>query len=108
MNTFTKTITVLSIALGSVAMANANPTPTLFANDDSASTRICMAASKTSKLRLNSTIKSASLTKRQAVEDIKCNDMTLIEFVEKYSENATVLNDYLTSGEYSKSLSASN
>lgn len=104
MKTFAKTIAVISIAFGTATMANANTV--LEASDNSASTEICMTATQGSKLKLNQAIKEAGLTKREAVELVKCNGETLVDFVEQHGANVVSINDYITSGQYSENMTA--
>ena len=106
MKTLTKTLAIISLSLGAITVANANPV--LVSTDNSQSTEICMAAASGSKLQLRQAIKDTGLTKQKVNNLISCNGLTLVDFVEAYGSDVVEVNDYITNGEYSKNLTAKN
>lgn len=101
MKTLTKTFALAAFAFSSISIAHA--APELVAADDYVTTKICMVASEGNKGKLSSTIKKAGLTKRYVADHVKCNDLTLVNFIEQYGSNVENMNNFLTGGEYSNS-----
>ncbi|MDO6693547.1 DUF3718 domain-containing protein [Aliiglaciecola sp. 3_MG-2023] len=100
MNTLTKSIAISVLAISSIGLANA--ANVIVPTDNSITTKLCVAATKGSKAKLSKAINDSRLSKRFVVENVKCNELDLVNFVEQFGENPEKMNSFLTSGKYNK------
>ncbi len=73
---------VVSMSLGLAATANASVE--LVAADDSASTKICIAAAQGKKFKVSRATKEAGLTKQYVNQEMTCNGMPINDFAAQY------------------------
>ncbi len=97
-----KTLTKLAVILGTslTLAATASAQTNVEAADDFATSKICAAATKGSRMKLHKAMENAGYTKQFVVENVTCNDMPLVDFVEQYGSNVATVNHYITSGRY--------
>ncbi len=103
MKTLTKVIATTVLTLSTIGVANA--ATQLVATDNLTGTKLCIAAASGSKLKLSREIKNSGLRKHHIVENVKCNDMDLVSFVEQYGSNPHNINTFLAGKDYSKNSS---
>lgn len=75
-------VSIVGMSMGLSGLAQASTTAV--AADQSASTKICMAAIQGNKIRFDQAIKNSGLTKRYVVNELKCNGLPVSEFAEKF------------------------
>ena len=80
MNTLTKTLATITLSLSTIGMANA--ADSLFAADESVSSKLCVVAAQGSKIQLHKSIKDSGLSKRYIAENVTCNDQNILAFVQ--------------------------
>lgn len=97
---------LIAISLSIVSLSTVHAAPEFEPTNNSKFTQICMAAATSSPKKLHRTIRKAKLTKQKALVTVQCNDMTLVDFVAQYSENATEITGFLTDNRIDRSLSA--
>ncbi len=95
MKTFTKVLATLTLSLSVAGMANAS---ILIAKDSSVSTELCMKAASSNKFALNKAIKSSGLSKSFVVNNIKCNEKNITEFVSQHGKSPVKMNALLNQG----------
>ncbi|MEP4298939.1 MAG: DUF3718 domain-containing protein [Paraglaciecola sp.] len=100
MNTFTKIIATSVLTLSAIGMANA--ATEYVAADDYMTSKLCVAATEGSKLKLSKAIEKTGLSKRFIVENVTCNNQEMTSFVEQHGTNVDNINNYLTAGKYSQ------
>lgn len=98
MNTFTKTLATITLSLSTIGMANA--ADSLFAADDSVSSKLCVVAAQGSKIQLHKSIKDSGLSKSYIAENVTCNDQNILAFVQDYAEDPDKMNNVLTNGKF--------
>jgi hypothetical protein len=99
---------ITSISLLSLCVLGAaNAKDILISSDDYVTSNLCVTAAQGNKAKLGREIRKAHLSKTIIVEDVTCNGLNFVAFVEKYGTNVYEINDYLTHGKYS-TLSALN
>lgn len=93
MKTFTKILTTLTVSLAIVGGANATSfEPT----NNSATTQVCVAAAKGSKINLRKTIKENRLTNQYVANKVFCNDLHIMKFVNVYGKSPEKINGMLS------------
>ncbi len=99
-------ITKLAIAAGiSLAVVGAASAKTEFVpTDENVTTQICVTAATGNVMMLRQAVKESRLNAGYVRNELTCNEMPLVEFVEQYGNNIVAINDYITKGEYSDSL----
>lgn len=97
-----KTLNKLAVILGtSFALAATVSAQTeIEAADDFATSKICEAAAKGSRSQVRNAVEHSGLSKQYVANNVTCNDMPLVEFVEQYGANVVSVNEYITSGRY--------
>ena len=93
MNTTTKVLTTLALSLTIASSVNAT---SFEATNNSVTTKICIAAVEGNKNKLRNTIKENKLAKSYVSNEIKCNNLHLMEFVAKYSKSPEKINNLLS------------
>ncbi len=93
MHTTTKILTTLALSLTIAGSVNAN---SFEATNNSITTQICIAAVEDNKSKLRNTIKENRLAKSYVSNEIKCNDLHIMEFVAKYSKSPAKINNLLS------------
>jgi hypothetical protein len=106
MNTLTKAIAITTLTLSSIGMASASNV--IVPADDYVTTKLCMVASEGSKTKLSKAIRKSGLSKHFITENVKCNELNIVAFVEQYGSNVEQMNNYLTNGKYSDSAVVAN
>ncbi|WP_435691114.1 DUF3718 domain-containing protein [Paraglaciecola sp.] len=104
MNTLTKAIAITTLTLSSIGIASASNM--LVAKDSNITTKLCLVASEGNKAKLSVELKKAGLSKSYVTENVKCNNLNMVNFVEQYGNNAVQINNFLTSGKYSNNSTA--
>ena len=99
MNSFTKAISVTAIILSSIGLASASNV--MIPADNYVTTKLCLVASEGSKTRLSKAIKNSGLSKHYVTQNVKCNELNLVNFIEQYGSNVEQINNFLTNGKYS-------
>lgn len=102
MKTFTKVVMVAGLTFGAMAAAQADTQ--FVAADDAVTSEICVVAANGNKMKLHKAIKDAGLTRGFVEDNVTCNDMPIVEFVEQYGENVAKINRYITAGDYAGTL----
>ena len=97
MNTATKILATLTITFATLGSAHANQ---FVPADNSLSTKLCVAATKGSKLKLHHAIQAAHLNKQEVIDNVKCNDQSFLSFVENNSKNSEKIINMMTNGKY--------
>jgi hypothetical protein len=90
MNLLTTVIAASIITLSASASASAHQTQKLVSADKSRTTEICMAVASNKPVKLYHTLRNNRLTISKANKAVRCNDMTLAQFGEKYNATKTV------------------
>ena len=98
MNTLTKTLATITLSLSTIGMANA--ADSLFAADESVSSKLCVVAAQGSKIQLHKSIKDSGLSKRYIAENVTCNDQNILAFVQDYAKDPDEMNNALTNGKF--------
>lgn len=101
MKTFAKTIAVIGLTFGAISGVAAQPT--LVASDNSVTSQLCVTAATGDAMQLHKKMKTLRVSKSYVTEQLTCNGMPVVEFVEQYGKHVADVNDYVTSGEYSDS-----
>lgn len=91
---------LIAISFSVISLSAAHAATELEASNRSALTQVCMAAVKGNNAALAKAIRAASLSKHSVKDTVLCNGEPIVEFVEKYGENAIQTNYYLTRGKY--------
>lgn len=99
MKNLTKSIVIIAFACSSIGVANA--ASEFVAADKTTGTEICVVAAEGNRLRLLKTIKDAGLSKRYVAEEMRCNHLNFIDFVEQYGQDVVKINNFITNGKYS-------
>lgn len=102
MKTFTKLVMVAGLTFGAMAVAQAETQ--FVAADDAVTSDICVVAANGNKMKLHKAIKDAGLTRGFVEDNVTCNGMPIVEFVEQYGENVAAINRYITAGDYTGTL----
>lgn len=102
MNTFTKAITIISLSLSTLGIANAGNK--FVAADDYVTTKLCTVAVQGSRIQLHKVIKESRLSKRIIVEKVTCNDQNILAFVSENAESPNIINSILTGGKVNSSV----
>lgn len=97
MKTFIKVLTIVSLSLSTLGIANAGNK--FVAADDYITSKLCTVAVQGSRVQLHKVIKESRLSKRMIVENVTCNDQNILVFVSQNAENPTVTNSILTGGQ---------
>ncbi|MBO1255484.1 DUF3718 domain-containing protein [Alteromonas sp. 5E99-2] len=100
MKTLTKVITTTVLTLSAIGFASASEQ--LVPTDSFTGTKLCVVAAKGNKLKLNRAINKSGMSKRYIVENLKCNGMDLVSFVEQHGSNSHKINTFLAGKGYSK------
>ncbi len=101
MKTITKILTTIVITLTTAGIANAaNVVP----KDNYTTTKLCLTASKGNTFKMNKAIMDTNLSKSFIVENVQCNNLDIVNFVEEYGTNVVKMNNLLTGGEYQGSV----
>lgn len=100
MKTLTKVIAISVLTLSTIGFTSA--AEQLAPTDNFTGTKLCVVAAEGNKLKLNREIKESGLTKRYVVNNLKCNGMDLVSFVDQYGSNSHNINTYLAGKDYSK------
>jgi len=95
MKTFTKILATLTLSLSVAGMANAS---ILIAKDSTVSTELCMKAASSSLFSLHKAIKKSGLSKSFVVNNIKCNEQNITEFVSQFGKSPVKMNALLNQG----------
>ncbi|MBO1254686.1 DUF3718 domain-containing protein [Alteromonas sp. 5E99-2] len=103
MKTLTKVIATTVLTLSTIGFASASEQ--LVPTDSFAGTKLCVVAAKGNKLSLNKEIRESRVSKQYLVENLKCNGMDLVSFVEQYGSNPHNINTFLAGKDYSKNSS---
>ncbi len=98
MNTFTKTLATITLSLSTIGMASA--ADSLFAADDSITSKLCVVAAQGSKIQLHKSIKDSGLSKSYIAESVTCNDQNILAFVQDHAEEPEAMNNILTGGKF--------
>jgi hypothetical protein len=106
MNTLTKAIAITTLTLSSIGLASASNV--IVPADNYVTTKLCVAASEGSKVKLLKAIKNAGLSKHYVAENVKCNELNIVAFIEQYGSNVEKMNNFLTSGKYSNNTEVAN
>jgi hypothetical protein len=106
MNTLTKTIAITTLTLSSIGLASASSE--MVPTDNYVTTKLCVVATEGSKAKLSHAIKKSGLSKHFVTENVKCNELNLITFIEQYGSNVEKMNDFLTNGKYSNNAVVAN
>ena len=85
MKTFTKIVMVAGLTFGAMATAQANSQ--FVAADDAITSEICVIAAKGNKMKLHKAIKEAGLTRGFVEDNVTCNELPIVDFVEQYGDN---------------------
>ena len=93
MNTLTKILTTLSISLATASSVNAT---SFEATNNTATTKVCIAAVEGSKIKFKRVIKENHLNFWYVANNIECNDQHIMTFVTKYSKNPQQINSMLS------------
>jgi|TARA_B100000780_G_C21115527_1_gene451257 hypothetical protein len=102
MKTFTKIVMVAGLTFGAMATAQANSQ--FVAADDAITSEICVIAAKGNKMKLHKAIKEAGLTRGFVEDNVTCNELPIVDFVEQYGDNVAKINRYITAGDYTGTL----
>ena len=106
MNTLTKAIAITTLTLSSIGLTSASSL--VVPTDGYVTTKLCVVASKGNKSKLFRAIKKAGLSKSFVTENVKCNELNLIAFIEQYGSNVETMNNFLTDGNYSNNAVVAN
>jgi hypothetical protein len=102
MKNLTKSIAIIALACSSIGFAQA--ANEFVATNNTTDTEICVAAAEGNRLKLLKTLKDASLSKNYVVENVQCNELSFVDFVEQYSKESTKINKFITNGKYMNNL----
>jgi hypothetical protein len=91
-------ISILTLSVFGIAKANSVVVPT----DNYITSTLCAAAAQGNKAKLAREMKQAHLSKDFVTEEVKCNDLRFITFVEQYGNEVAEINGYVTNGKYRK------
>jgi len=97
MNTMTKVITAMTFSVATIGAANAAQ---YIATDSYVGTELCVKAAKGNEFRMGKAIKANNLTKQYVIENVQCNNMNILSFVEEHGRNADGMQEFLTEGTY--------
>jgi hypothetical protein len=106
MNTLTKAFAITTLTLSSIGLASASNL--IVPADNYVTTKLCVVASEGSKSKLSQAIKKAGLSKNFVTENVKCNKLNFVTFVEQYGSNVEQMNNFLTNGKYSNNAEVAN
>jgi glutamine cyclotransferase len=106
MKTLTKAIAITTLTLSSIGLASASNV--MVPANNYATTKLCVVASEGSKVKLLKAIKEAGLSKNYVAENVKCNELNIVAFIEQYGSNVEKMNNFLTSGKYSNYIEVAN
>jgi hypothetical protein len=106
MNTLTKAIAITTLSLSSIGIASASNV--MVPADNYVTSKLCVVASEGSKSKLSNAIRKTGLSKNFVAENVKCNELNIVAFIEQYGSNVEKMNNYLTSGKYSNNTEVSN
>jgi hypothetical protein len=106
MNTLTKAFAITTLTLSSIGLASASNV--IVPSDNYVTTELCVVASEGSKIKLFKAIKKAGLSKNFVTENVKCNELNFIAFIEQYGSNVEKMNNFLTNGKYSNNAEVAN
>jgi hypothetical protein len=67
-----------------------------------------MVASEGNKGKLSKAIKKSGLNKHFITENVKCNELNFVNFIEQYGSNVEQINNFLTNGKYTNDAVAAN
>ena len=102
MKAIAKVLMIVGVSVAGMGFAQADTK--LVAADDAVTSDICVVAAEGSKMKLHKAIKDVGLTRDYVANNVKCNGMPIVEFVEQYGDNVASINRYITSGEYTGQL----
>lgn len=97
MNTFTKTIATLTIALSSIGAANA---ASIVPENNSITSNLCATAASGNRAAMHNAIKESGLSKSFVVYNVKCNDESITSFVKNYGKSPEKMNMLLQQGRH--------
>ncbi len=100
MKTLTKTIAASLLSFAVLGATHASPE--LVPTDNEAGTKLCIAATTGSVIKMNKAMKSSKVTKRYVTDKMTCNGQDMVAFVEQYGEKIEKMNNFLTNGKYSE------
>ena len=106
MKMFTKVMIAAGLTFGAMSVATAGTE--LVASDETVGSDICVIAASGNKINLRRAIEDARLTRTEVVENLTCNELPIVEFIEQYGENAMQMNQYITKGKYTSQLISRN
>jgi hypothetical protein len=106
MNTLTKALAITTLTLSSIGLASASNV--IVPADNYVTTKLCIVASEGSKSKLSHAIKEAGLSKHYVTTNVKCNELNLVSFIEKYGSNVEKMNNFLTNSKYSNNAEVAN
>ena len=91
-------ISILTFSAFGIARAESVVVPT----DNYITSKLCAAAAQGNKAKLAREMKTAHLSKDFVTEEVKCNDLSFIAFVEQFGTEVVEINGYMTNGKYRK------
>ena len=100
MKTLTKVIAISVLTLSTIGFASASEK--LVPTDNFTGTKLCVVAAEGNKLQLNRAINKSGMNKGYIVENLKCNGMDLLSFVEQHGSNSHTINTFLAGKDYNK------
>lgn len=100
MKLLTKITAVSLLSLSVLGAANAESV--IVPSDNYVTSKLCVAAAQGNKAKLARAMKTANLSKDFVIEEVKCNQLSFITFVEQYGTEVSEINDYVTNGKYRK------
>ena len=95
MNNLSKVLATMTMPLAIAGMANASE---LVAADNSVSTKLCMAASQSSRITMLNAIKGSGLSKSYIIYNVKCNDQNITDFVALHGKSPIKMTTLLNQG----------
>lgn len=98
MNILTKILTATVLTISSIGMANASSE--VVPSDNYVTTNICVVATQGNKLKLLYAIKNSGLRKSYIANNVKCNKLNIIAFIEEHGSNVEEIGNFLTNGRY--------
>jgi len=80
----------------SLVLASSVSASTFEATNNLITTKICIAAAEGNKARLNRIINQSGLSRAYITNKVKCNDIDITAFVNKYGKSPKLINDLLS------------
>lgn len=92
MNTFSKIIATVTFTFAAATAANAAE---FVGTDKSVTTKLCLAAADGNRVDMRHAVKDSRLTKSFIVENVKCNDIDILAFAQRYNDKSGAINKYM-------------